>query len=74
MTRFHVATVRDNHGSRLIGYQVISQSKFGGTRYHFSIEAQHPSSLARAKKACERKAVHLQKEADANRARQKMVQ
>lgn len=67
---FYVGTVKDNHGSRLIGYAVYSQSKFGGTRRHFSVEAQHPSSLARAKEACELEAARLQKEADDNRRQQ----
>ena len=69
MTKFLVSAMFDNSKTRLIGYRVISKSKVGAHREHFSVAAQHEASLAKAKATCEAKAEELQAEADANRAR-----
>ena len=66
---FTVATIKNNARDRTIGYQVVSQSKNGGIRYHGSIEAQHEASLERARQEMQTLADRLNAEAEANRGR-----
>lgn len=68
---FYVGTMKDNSGTLVIGYEVRSRSAVGGERRHFSREAQHPSSLARARSECAAEAARLETEAAGNRARAK---
>lgn len=66
---FFVAQMRDSSRNRVIGWQVVSQSNYGGLRHHLASYAMHESSLARAKAEMEVEAARLNAEAAANRAR-----
>lgn len=73
---FTVAPMLDNSRTRRIGYQVVSQSKTGGTRVHSSkqgrpvlVADQDSPGLETARSDMAALAMKLEAEAEANRAR-----
>lgn len=74
---FKVARILDNSRSRIIGFQVISESVTKGTRFHASREGKPvligealSDGLIKAEAAMQAHADKLNAEAEANRARQ----
>lgn len=70
MTTFYICNLRNNARDMIIGHAVMSKSKSGGERVHFTQEGvQRADGTNPAYDACVAAAARLEAEAAANRAR-----